>query len=108
MSYKVEVTTLFKKQSKRLLKKYPSLKTELITLVNQLEDEPTKGKSLGNSCYKNRLAIASKNKGKSGGARVITHVHIIKTTVFLFSIYDKSDQEDITDKDLEIWISSVQ
>jgi hypothetical protein len=58
------------------------------------------GTSLGNNCYKIRLAIASKGKGKSGGARVITHIQLTKTTIFLLSIYDKSEQSDISDKDL--------
>ncbi len=35
-------------------------------------DNPTSGTSLGHNLYKIRLAIASKGKGKSGGARVIT------------------------------------
>lgn len=34
------------------------------------------GTPLKNNCYKIRLAIASKHKGKSGGARVITYLHV--------------------------------
>ncbi|WP_317045415.1 type II toxin-antitoxin system RelE/ParE family toxin [Algoriphagus ratkowskyi] len=44
-----------------------------------------------------RLSIALKGKGKSGGARVITNFAISDDTVYLHSIYDKSDQENITD-----------
>jgi len=47
-------------------------------------------------CYKIRLSITSKRKGKSGGARVITYVHITKQLVTLLSIYDKSEKESIT------------
>jgi len=53
------------------------------------------------------LAITSKGKGKSSGARIITHVQIIETKIFLLSIYDKSDQTDITDKDLDFWIKEL-
>jgi hypothetical protein len=56
---------------------------------------------LGKDCYKIRLAIASKNKGKSGGARVITLVKIIDELVTLLFIYDKSEQEDISNAELQ-------
>ena len=56
--------------------------------------------SLGNDCYKIRMAIASKGKGKSGGARVITCFKIMHGTVYLLTIFDKSEQENIPDKEL--------
>ncbi|MGI4875028.1 MAG: type II toxin-antitoxin system RelE/ParE family toxin [Janthinobacterium lividum] len=59
---------------------------------------PTIGDALGHCCYKIRLAIASKNKGKSGGARVITYVQVVGETVFLLAIYDKSEQASISDQ----------
>ncbi|WP_295652451.1 type II toxin-antitoxin system RelE/ParE family toxin [uncultured Mucilaginibacter sp.] len=100
MNYKVSTIAPFDKQLKRLVKKYPSLKNELRTLIKELNTEPNKGTALGNDCYKIRLAIASKGKGKSGGARVITYFAITDSEVFLLSIYDKSEQADISDKDL--------
>lgn len=51
--------------------------------------------------YKISIAIASKGKGKSGGARVITNFVIAEETVFLISIYDKSEKENLTDKELD-------
>ena len=101
MSYKVKTIPKFEKELKRLVKKYPSLKTEYIVLVQSLREYPTQGTSLGNNCYKIRLSIASKKKGKSGGARLITHVQVSKTSVYLMTIFDKSDWENIADKDLE-------
>ena len=59
------------------------------------------GTPIGKDCFKIRLAIKSKTKGKSGGARVITCVKIIAKTVYLISIYDKSDFDDINDSDLK-------
>jgi hypothetical protein len=100
MSYKLIITPAFEKDAKPLLKKHKSLKTDLVGLFETLEIEPTQGKSLGKDCYKIRLAITSKGKGKSGGARVITCVKIISDKVFLLSIYDKSEKEDISDKEL--------
>ena len=100
MSYNVEITSLFERQIKRLIKKFPSLKTEYAQLVASLKESPEQGTSIGNQCYKIRLAIASKGKGKSGGARIITHLQVINKKVFLLSIYDKSEQENISDKDI--------
>ena len=64
MSYSIEITNLFEKQLKRLAKKFPSLKTEFAELVSLLKENPEQGKNLGNNCFKIRLAIASKGKGK--------------------------------------------
>lgn len=102
MSYKVSSIPLFDKQAKRLAKKYPSIKNDLAELIESLAHEPKQGKSLGNNFYKIRLAIASKGKGKSGGARVITYLKIVESTVFLTSIYNKSAKSTITNKELEL------
>jgi len=73
-----------------------------------LEENPIQGTSLGRNCYKIRLSIASKGKGKSGGARVITNIVIADETVYLLSIYDKSDKENLTDKELIELLEFVQ
>ena len=96
MNYKVLSIAYFDKQLKRLAKKYPSLKSEYSELVKQLSSQPTQGTPLGNDCYKIRLAIASKGKGKSGGARIITYVTFIENEVYMLSIYDKSEAAELT------------
>jgi hypothetical protein len=101
VSYNVLTIPPFEKQLKRLAKKYPSLKNEFAELLESLEQEPKQGSNLGNNCYKIRIAIASKGKGKSGGARVITNFVIAEETVFLISIYDKSEKENLTDNELD-------
>jgi mRNA-degrading endonuclease RelE of RelBE toxin-antitoxin system len=53
------------------------------------------------------LAIASKGKGKSGGARIITYVYVDGKIVYLLSIYDKSEQSYITDKKLKALIALI-
>jgi len=60
------------------------------------------GTSLGNSFYKIRLSISSKAKGKSGGARVITLVKVFQEKVYLAAIYDKNEQNNISDKELKL------
>jgi mRNA-degrading endonuclease RelE of RelBE toxin-antitoxin system len=101
MSYNIELSDNFKKEAKKLSKKYPSLKNELAKLFEELEDNPTKGTSLGNDVYKIRFAISSKNKGKSGGARVMSFVKVTETSVLLFSIFSKGEKDNITDKEIK-------
>ncbi len=105
MSFKVSSIQLFDKQAKRLAKKYPSLKNDLGKLIDSLSFDPIQGDALGNNFYKIRLAIASKGKGKSGGARIITYIKIIESKVFLTSIYDKSEKATITEKELQLIFS---
>ena len=100
MSYKVKTIAVFEKQAKKLVKKYASLKHELFELIQQLKEKPEQGTSIGKNCYKIRISIASKGKGKSGGARVITNFIVTEDTVYLLSIYDKSEKENLTDKEL--------
>jgi mRNA-degrading endonuclease RelE of RelBE toxin-antitoxin system len=107
MSYSVIALPRFKKELKKLAKKYPSLKEEFSELIDSLEVQPEQGKALGKNCYKIRLAIKSKGKGKSGGGRVITNIVIAKSTVYLLFIYDKSDQESLTNKELQELLKDV-
>jgi len=100
MSFNVKTISVFERQAKRLMKKFPSLKKEIQELIKELKEEPKKGTSIGHNCYKIRLAISSKGKGKSGGVRVITHLIFKDDTVYLLTIYDKSDIENLKDKEI--------
>lgn len=108
MPYNILTIPPFDKQLKRLVKKYPSLRNEFAELIASLEATPEQGTALGNSCYKIRLAIASKKKGKSGGARVITHVMVTEQSVYLLSIYDKSEDDSISDKELSELLKLIE
>jgi len=101
VNYKVKLGVSFKKEFKKLKKKYKSLPQDLSELIPQLESNPNTGTALGKDCYKIRLAITSKGKGKSAGARVISHFYVINDEVILLSIYDKSVKSTITDKEIE-------
>ncbi len=100
MNYKISAAGRFQKEIRKLVKKYPSLKSEYALLIAALKEDPFIGTPIGHDCYKIRIAIASKNRGKSGGARVITHVYVADATIYLLSIYDKSEQDNISDNDL--------
>lgn len=101
------------------MKKYKSLTNDLLKLERELLENPRLGTPLGKDVYKIRLKISSKNKGKSGGARVISLVDSIlvgftqqasaeEVIVNLLSIYDKSDVANITDKELKDLIKSFK
>ena len=108
MSYKIYTFDFFNKQLKRLVKKYPSLKNEFSDFVNALSEHPKTGTAIGKGCYKVRLSIASKGKGSSGGARIITHVQVTKSSVYLLSIYDKSEQKNISQAELAELLKQIQ
>ena len=108
MSYSVKSLASFEKQAKRIIKKYPSLKQEIFDLIQSLKDNPEQGTSLGKNSFKIRLSIASKQKGKSGGARVITNIVIQEKIVYLVSIYDKSEVSSVTDKELDELLKQIK
>jgi hypothetical protein len=101
MSFDIIPTPVFQKELKQLAKKYPYIKNDIAALFARLPNEPKMGIPIGNDCYKIRMAITSKGQGKSGGARVITFVQVIETTIFLLSVYDKADAANISDKELK-------
>jgi mRNA-degrading endonuclease RelE of RelBE toxin-antitoxin system len=107
MIYSIIAVPSFKRELKKLAKKYSSLKLEFTQLIEILEQEPKQGTSLGNNCYKIRIAISSKGKGKSGGARIITNFVITNKTVYLLSIYDKSEKDSLTDKELNELLNTI-
>jgi mRNA-degrading endonuclease RelE of RelBE toxin-antitoxin system len=107
MAYNVKTIDVFERQAKRLIKKYASLRKELLGLVEELKENPEQGTAIGKGCYKIRLAIASKGKGKSGGARVITNLVVTDATVYLLSIYDKAEKENLADKELNELLKAI-
>jgi len=107
MSYNVIPTDNFNKEVKQLAKKYHSLKDDLIKLRAELLENPMLGTSLGSNIYKIRMAITSKGKGKSSGARVISFVYVLNKQIYLIDIYDKSERDNISDKDIKAYIKNL-
>ena len=91
MSYKVVISSEFAKDAKRIAKKHVGIKTDIAKLIADLALNPTMGTELGHSFYKVRMSVSGTNKGKSGGARVITYVILDEETVLLTEIYLKSE-----------------
>jgi hypothetical protein len=116
MKVVVKITKQFQSASKVLIKRYPSFLKDLSLLEKYLLKNPKMGTSLGNGTYKIRLKISSKGRGKSGGARLISLLEtsfiteVLKTedeiTVNLLYVYDKSDMETLTDRELKDLIAA--
>jgi len=107
MNFEIVPTQNFMREFKRLSKKYRSLNQDMAELGRVLSSEPESGIAIGHNCFKVRLAISSKNKGKSGGGRVITLVRVEKERVYLLTVYDKSEQEDISEARLKMLIQAI-
>ena len=101
----------FERRAKELAKKYKSFAKDYETFLDELENNPFGGESLGQHTYKYRMAIASKGKGKSGGSRIITynlHQTSDKLVITLMTIYDKSDIENVSDAYLHSLVAQIE
>jgi len=119
MKCNILATNSFSRDAKKLFKKYVSLKIELKELESQLIKNPCLGIKIHENIYKIRIAVKSKGKGKSGGLSVITFLTEIKNeqdldendqdiTVYLLTIYDKSNIENISEKELKNIIKEIE
>ena len=108
MSYSIIATQRFENELKRLAKKFPSLKNEFAELISNIIEDPEIGTFIGNNCYKIRWGIGSKGKGKRGGARVVTYVYVETETVYLLTIYDKGEKEDLKPNELKDMVDSLE
>lgn len=99
MNCNIDVLPEFARDLKRLGKKYKSIPQDYARLLEELHANPTAGVDLGNGVHKVRMGIASKNRGKSHGARVITYVYSLNEkqgNITLLAIYDKAELESIS------------
>ena len=101
----------FERRAKALAKRYKSFVADFNNFLDSMSEDPFQGKSLGNGVYKTRMAITSKGKGKSGGARILTY-NLTKDTdnkvvVTLMSVYDKSDISNVKDNYIDNLVKQI-
>ena len=111
MNFEIKTTPEFERQAKPLNKRYKSFKTDLRDFILSLQENPFQGVELKPGIRKIRLAISSKGKGKSGGARVITYTVLTSVedgNVFLMNIYDKSDFSSVDTSIIEEMIKNLE
>ena len=111
MNYEINYISSFAKELKRLGKKYRSMRQDYARLLEELHANPAAGVSLGRGVRKVRMAIASKNKGKSHGARVITFTYSVDEesgTIVLLFLYDKEERDTITSAEIDALLEQVK
>lgn len=104
MNYNIKTNHSFDKVAKRLAKHYASFADDYATLLKDLKANPYLGTDLGGGLRKIRMSIASKGKGKSGGARVITFTVVVavdEAEINLLYIYDKAERSSIRMSEIE-------
>ncbi len=108
MSNRVVVRKSFLGSAKKLARRYRSFQKDLAKLIDELRINSNIGIPLGNNVYKIRLGIASKGRGKSGGARVISYVYRSAGFVYLLFVYDKADMDAIPESDLRVLVRELE
>ncbi len=106
----IELGLEFKRQFKRLAKKYHSLRDDLASLKASILKDPPQGDDLGGGVRKIRMAIADKGKGKSGGARILTLNVMVSDdglNVTLLTIYDKGEISNVKDEYVKFLIENL-
>lgn len=110
MNYKIKALPNFVRDLKRLGKKYHSIKQDYADLLERLKLNPYSGVDLGNGLRKVRMAIKSKGRGKSHGARVISYILLVsedESEINLLTIYDKAERESISREEIEEIIKTI-
>ena len=111
MNWTISTVPDFDREAKRLAKKYKSLRTDLSQLQKDLKQNPFLGVEILPGVRKIRMAITSKGKGKSGGARVISFIAVSDSDngdIILLYIYDKSESPNIQTEYLKKLLTDLE
>ena len=95
----IKITAFFAQASKKLKKKYPHIKDDLIPLVKKLKQGILEGDRLqgfDGNIYKVRVASFDQKRGKSGGFRVVYYAITEDEEINLLFIFPKASQENLT------------
>ena len=101
-----ETVSRFDKEVKKLSKKYNLIKEDLNTFVLDFEMIHQEATGIKNNLYKVRLSNSNKNKGKRAGYRIYYYLKV-NDTVYLLTIYDKSQIESINETTLNQYIEEL-
>lgn len=104
MNFKIEASSYFVNEAKRLAKHYPSFKNDYRTFLESIKENPWQGADLGNGIRKIRIQITSKGKGKREGARAITMNMIVDEAnmkIRLLLLYDKKNADNFNEQALK-------
>jgi len=97
---------LYKKAVKKLSKKYSNIFDDVDEFLNSIKTKEDLGIELKSNVYKVRIKNSNKNRGKSGGYRLISYLKIVDNELHLLYIYDKSQIVNLTEKEIDNLIIS--
>ena len=92
------------------MKKYHSLLHDFDVWKQELKNNPLAGDDLGAGVRKIRVAINSKGKGKSGGARILTLNILLDAEtmdITLLTIYDKGEISNVNDDYIKFLVENL-
>ncbi|MFT5162812.1 MAG: mRNA-degrading endonuclease RelE of RelBE toxin-antitoxin system [Alteromonadaceae bacterium] len=107
---KVEYSEAFKRQLKRLARKYRQIKKDIKPVIDALEAGDICGDQVTGvnyTLYKVRAVNSDSKRGKSGGYRVIYYLKT-QTRCILVTLYSKAEQSDISANDLERILKDIE
>jgi mRNA-degrading endonuclease RelE of RelBE toxin-antitoxin system len=93
----VRYTGAFKRQLKRLARKYRRIRADLEPIISQLQTGETPGDQIqggGYTVYKVRVRNTDTQRGTSGGYRVIYYI-VRPDDILLLTLYSKTEQDDV-------------
>jgi hypothetical protein len=90
-------TREFRSQAKKLLGQ-----EEILALINHLSQHPTDGDLIEGTGGMRKLRWRRPGTGKSGGYRVIHFFHDTNIPLFLFTVYAKSNKDNLSNSDVKI------
>ena len=93
----IRVTPDFKKQLRKLEKRYRKIKSDLEPILMQIKMGEIVGdrlQGISAEIFKVRIRNSDVNRGKSGGYRVIYWLKLPERAILL-DIYSKSDRDDV-------------
>jgi len=100
MSFSIKPVAGFKRDFKKLEKKYKKIEDDVRKVILELKENPKAGTALQHNCYKIRMANSSTSTGKSGGFRVIYYFIDVQNNLYLMNIYSKTKKENISENEL--------
>ncbi len=94
----VQYSDAFKRQLKRLSRRYRKIRQDVQPIIDALLNNETPGDQIAGTdytLYKVRAKNSDSQRGKRGGYRIIYYIKT-ETHCILVAIYSKSDQGDIS------------
>lgn len=96
---KIFFSNSFKDQLKKLKKKFPKIKEDLLNKLNQINIQNEI--HIGKSIFKVRIKSSDQNKGKSSGFRAYIYLYQKGTLLVPLCLYHKTKKESITENELK-------